>query len=501
VSLKQNILSGYFTQVYTAVIGIVMVPVYMRYLGVEAYGLVGFFAMLQAWLQLMDMGLAPTLSRELSRFRAGALSAKEACHLVRSLEWLFGILAAVCIAASLLGSPWIATNWLKVQNLDINEVSTCIAIMGGIGGLKWLTGIYRSGLIGLDKQLSVNGATVIISTLRSVVVVVILMYWSSSPLGFFSYQAVIALIECLAFQQILYRFLPPVQMPILPDWSALHKISRFAGSIAFTAGLWVFIMQLDKLILSHFLSLKDYGYFTLAVSVAAGITLLSAPLIQSLQPRLTILVAQAQDAELIQLYRTATQSTTVIMVSIAGTMAAFSEPLIFAWTGNLDLAKQAAPVLLWYALGNAVVGILSLPYLLQYARGYLRLHVIGNILFGLFWVPAVVFSSSRYGGVGTGVTWFAGNLLFLLVWVSLVHKRLAPSILFSWLIDDIARIAVPAGIVLYGLYRFSPVMHDRLYFAMYIIFAGLCTLVTALFFSSDLRQKLSLRPNLVSAGK
>ena len=33
-----------------------------RFLGVEAYGLVGFFVMLQGWFLLLDMGLSPTMS-------------------------------------------------------------------------------------------------------------------------------------------------------------------------------------------------------------------------------------------------------------------------------------------------------------------------------------------------------------------------------------------------------------------------------------------------------
>ena len=33
-----------------------MVPLYVRYMGVEAYGLVGFYAMLQGWFMLLDMG-------------------------------------------------------------------------------------------------------------------------------------------------------------------------------------------------------------------------------------------------------------------------------------------------------------------------------------------------------------------------------------------------------------------------------------------------------------
>ena len=31
-------------------------PLYIKYMGAEAYGLVGFFTMLQAWFGLLDMG-------------------------------------------------------------------------------------------------------------------------------------------------------------------------------------------------------------------------------------------------------------------------------------------------------------------------------------------------------------------------------------------------------------------------------------------------------------
>ena len=49
MSLKSNIAANYASQLYTTLIGIVLVPLYLRYMGSEAYGLVGFFAMLQAW--------------------------------------------------------------------------------------------------------------------------------------------------------------------------------------------------------------------------------------------------------------------------------------------------------------------------------------------------------------------------------------------------------------------------------------------------------------------
>lgn len=62
-SLKKNLIANYIGQFYLTIIGIVMVPLYVRYMGAEGYGLVGFYAPLQAWFQLLDTGLTPALVR------------------------------------------------------------------------------------------------------------------------------------------------------------------------------------------------------------------------------------------------------------------------------------------------------------------------------------------------------------------------------------------------------------------------------------------------------
>ena len=77
MSVKRNIVANYAGQLYATLIGILLVPLYVRYMGVEAYGLVGFFTMLQGWFMLLDMGLTPTLGREAARFKGGAIDALE----------------------------------------------------------------------------------------------------------------------------------------------------------------------------------------------------------------------------------------------------------------------------------------------------------------------------------------------------------------------------------------------------------------------------------------
>lgn len=43
--LKRNLIANYLGQGWTALMGLAFIPLYIRYLGIEAYGLIGLFPM------------------------------------------------------------------------------------------------------------------------------------------------------------------------------------------------------------------------------------------------------------------------------------------------------------------------------------------------------------------------------------------------------------------------------------------------------------------------
>src|ERR1039458_7259727 len=86
VSTKKNVIANYFGQGWRALMSFAFIPLYIKYLGNEAYGLMGIYAMLQAWLVLLDMGMKPALGREMARFSAGAHNTQSIRDLLRSIE-------------------------------------------------------------------------------------------------------------------------------------------------------------------------------------------------------------------------------------------------------------------------------------------------------------------------------------------------------------------------------------------------------------------------------
>jgi O-antigen/teichoic acid export membrane protein len=238
-------------------------------------------------------------------------------------------------------------------------------------------------------------------------VVAIFLFWTTSPSGFFAYQLVVAALELVVMGGLFYRAFPMQTAGMAPSWQSLGDILGLSGGMAFLAGMWVVVSQTDKLVLSWVLGLKDYGCFMVTVTLTSAISMLAAPISQALQPRFSILAAQHRDAELTTLYRTSTQATSAIVFALAGVMSCFAGPLLQAWTGNAEVAREAARPLPLYALGYAVVTLLGLAFLVQFAYGKVRWHVIGNCLFGAIWIPGAYLSASYAGAVGTGWVWLS----------------------------------------------------------------------------------------------
>ena len=120
------------------------VPLYIRYLGIEAYGLIGIFAMLQGWLWLLDMGMTPALNREMARFSGDAKEAQSLRNLLRSIEITAVCIAVVAAVGIWLASNWLATGWLSAEKLPVSVVAQAFSIMGVVIGLRFVENIYRS---------------------------------------------------------------------------------------------------------------------------------------------------------------------------------------------------------------------------------------------------------------------------------------------------------------------------------------------------------------------
>lgn len=478
MKLKKNIIATYLGQFYVALVGILMVPTYIRLMGVEAYGLVGFFSMLQVWFSLLDFGLTPTVARETARYRGGAISAIEYRQLVRALELVFVFVAIVGCVVIFISAEFIATDWLKSSILAKPEVMRSVQLMAFAISMRWMCGLYRGTISGSERLVFLSGYSSFVASMRFIGVVPILVYVDAKPTTFFAFQLSVGTIELLGLVLFSTRLLPRVASSSHRGVIAsVRPILRFSATIAFTTAVWAVITQTDKLVLSRILPLGEYAYFTLAVMVASGVLMLGGPVSAAILPRLARLEAQGDHKSLIAVYRQATQFVAIVAGSAAVTIAFCAEPLLAAWTGDQGLARAAAPILVLYAVGNGVMTVSAFPYYLQYAKGDLRLHLIGNAVFVVMLIPTVVLVSEKFGGIGAGWVWLLLNAILFVAWLPMVHRKFEPGLNRLWYSKDTTAIFIAIGLSGWGLSKVIPRAPTRVGEVGYVALFGAVVLL------------------------
>ena len=496
MSLKRNILASYATQIYVTLVGILILPLYLKYMGAEAYGLVGFFTMLQAWFNLLDMGLTPTVARETARFRGGATDALSYRRLLRALQLIFFAVALVGGGAMFIFSGLIADGWLKVQTLPLPQVQLALQLMAVGVALRWMSGLYRGCISGSERLVWLGGFNAFIATLRFVGVLPILIWVGHSPTVFFTYQVLVAVVELAGLAAKAYGLFPAVPMGQKLGWSPaslftpIKPVLKFSLTIAFTSSVWVLVTQTDKLVLSKLLPLADYGYFTLAVLAASGVMMISGPISGALLPRMARLEAEGDETGLIRLYRNATQMVAVISIPACLVLAFFAEQVLWAWTGDAHAAAEAAPMLCLYALGNGFLALAAFPYYLQFAKGDLKLHLIGNAIFVLLLIPSLVWATLQYGAIGAGYAWMGANAMYFLAWVPLVHGRFVKGLHRQWLVQDLITIFVPGLLAASALKMFFLWPETRLEVLTWVLIISVFLLILSTAGAGRVRSKI-----------
>lgn len=489
--LKKNTVANYLGQGWAALMGLAFVPVYIHYLGVEAWGLVGFMSMLQAWFTLLDMGLTPTLSREMARFQAGAHSAQSIRDLLRSLEMIYGGVALAVVGIVWLIAPWVAEHWLNAAELPAASVTQAIGMMGLVLAARMVEQVYRGAIQGLQRQVWLNGAQSALATLRWGGVVGVLAWMDASIEAFFWWQGLISLLGVAVLARQTYYWLPKGERFSRFDLDALVRIRRFAGGMAATTFLALLLTQVDKLLLSKLVSLEEFGYYALAASVAGALYFLVTPVSSAVSPRLTELVAKSEQQVLIDTYHRASQWLAAVLVPAALMMAVFAEPLLYAWTGNINLTQQAGPLLVLIALGTLCNGFMYVPYMAQLAHGWTGFAVRVNIVAVSFIVPAILWAVPRFGAIGAAWAWLVLNAGYVLIGMHFMHRRLLPGEKWRWYREAVFKPLAIGSITLLILRQWVTLPQTRM--ALAGVLAGIALAAVVLVLWAVPASRISLR--------
>lgn len=443
MSVRRDIVANYFGAGWAALMNVAFLPAFVRVLGLEGFGLIGFFTLLQSTLALLDFGLSPAVSRSFARANQSLVERQLAHDLLRSSEvFIFAVATALACGFAWI-APWLADEWFQGRHLDRVELISSLRVMGVVVGARLLENVYRGGLVGLQQQVRLNGVGAFVATLRGPGALLVLAHVVPSVNGYFCWQLAVSGVSILLLARVTRRSLGAALRPPRFDAIALRGLGKFAGKVLVVAALGLLLTQIDKILLSRLLDLHAFGLYSFGVAIAQTPLGLVGPVAQAFFPRFSAMIARGEEDGLKQAYHACSQIVSVLLGSATVIVVVFGEHLLTAWTRDGNLATQSYGFIVLLSLGSMLNGLMTVPYFLQMASGWLGLLIRTNLIAILLVIPALILVVPRYGPTGAAAVWLALNLGYSVVMLPAMHKSLLRGELAVWWKKDVL---LPVGV-------------------------------------------------------
>lgn len=431
-SVRVNIIANFLGKGWGALISIAFVPVYIKLMGIESYGLVGLFTTLLAISSIFDLGLSAAFTRELARYSANTDDGSKYRTLAYTFQAIHWALGVVLLMILVLVGIFFGSDWVTAKHLDDKSINEAIVLMGIAVALQFPFSLYSGGMLGLERQVPFNVFLVIISTARIVGAWLALVLVAPTIQVFLLWQLLISVVQSIVSGIVLWQFLPPTRKAIRLNFSAVLKVWRFAAGMGLINVFAIVLTQIDKLLLSALLPLNEFGYYILASSIAFGLLLLSAPFYTVLFPHFAKLIQEGNQVTLSTLYHKSSQVLAVVAIPVCITVAVFSKEILLVWTQDAEIATRAHVVVSLLVTGTAASTLMYIPYALQIAHGWTRLSITQNLVSILLLVPLIFFTAKKYGTEGAASIWLLLNLGYIFVSVPVMHRKILKGETWRW---------------------------------------------------------------------
>ena len=162
-----------------------LTPLYILSLGVESYGLIGFYLSWVSILAILDVSVSLTATTEIA-WRSARLEMKKTIPiLLRSLELAYWFIILLSGLGILIGAWFFGAGWFEAKSLSPDQIRGVLMLMAISLVVQVPSGLYIGGLMGLQRQVECSVLLTIFGTVRGLGSVVVLWFVSSDLYTFF----------------------------------------------------------------------------------------------------------------------------------------------------------------------------------------------------------------------------------------------------------------------------------------------------------------------------
>ena len=469
-----------------AALAVLTIPLYLTLLGQTSYGLIAFFLQLQTIITVLDIGVSATVSRNTTLYMAGKESRKDYLASLNSVEVIFGCIAALLLLSGISGSSWIMNSWLDIESVDPQVAIQAIVLMVIIVALRWLQTFYRAILFGAEKIEWVSWFNILFSTIRVVAVLPFLWFIQGGIVAYFLFQLFANLLELVFLFFKVARhvdYLPGERFQGI-GFNTVGIALRSSAAIGATAFIWAVLTQADKFFVLGVSSLSEFAAYSIVVTAASVLVLLSAPLIYAIGPRMARLLAEQQQDSAIQLFRTGSLFVSLVLGACCAVGVLWSQELLWAWTGDPAISAQAGQFAPLYLVGSLFFALNYLSYSICFATGDFDARMKLSAVALVIYLPVLYVAGEWFSADGIIYSWLTLNILFFIVAQPHLYSKFGKRFFIKSVFADILW-PIACCFVVFVMWFFIDVSgFSRIQIILFVTGMFFCSLLFGVFFSN-----------------
>jgi O-antigen/teichoic acid export membrane protein len=388
-----DILALFSARASGILVTLLFLPIYARRLSAADFGVVAIVLTLQAMIQIADLGMGTTLARETAREMAVGMARR---HRTRRLLLVAErLLWAVYAVAAVLVLAW----WSDSAPLTAG-LTVCFALF------FVLHHVFQSALIATQKYALASGAQALGALGRAALTAWALIYVEPTARAFLVVQTGALAAHYAWTRRLTLTALARDARAALP-LSRRHLRYVLKESLPFLVlgGAGAAAANCDKPIIAALISpVALSGYFLAFTYSQVPLAVLSSPLAQYFQPRITSALAMTPPASAIRHSRQFASCLVFTLVGPVTLLAVFAPEFTRIWLRGAAQTPEVVRLIPYLLPGTFFMAFSFVPYVLLTVGGGSRFMATYVLALTALVVPGFAIAATWRGVEGVALT-------------------------------------------------------------------------------------------------
>jgi O-antigen/teichoic acid export membrane protein len=391
-------------------LSLVTVPIYLKLVGPDRYGVLAIAWLMLGYLGLFDLGLGRATA-----FRIAALCDAPAEERATTLWTAIVVNLGMGIVGALLlwaAADWFFTHIFKVDPAIRPEIVAGVPFLAMTVPVATMTGVMTGALQGREQFLRTNSISVTSTVLFQLFPLGVA--WTMGPyLPRLLLAALAARLVAIAILWVLCHAELTRGHPIRVEKARIRELLSFGGWVSVTSFVGAMLVVTDRFLIGAVLGAVAVTVYAIPFQLAQRIAIIPSSLTTALFPRLS--AAPPDEQKRLGALAFRTLASLVTLPVLGGVL--LIGPFLELWVGH-DIGSQAAPVGRLLLIGYWINAFALVPFTRLQARGQpsrvalILLAQVPPYLLGLY------FAMKLYGIIGCAIMFVVRCFvdLVLLAW-------------------------------------------------------------------------------------